>query len=156
VVKVAADKAAAVKVAVDKATVEKVAADKAAVEKVAENKAAVEKAAVEKVAADKATVEKVAADKAAATKAAEGAVVKATMDVATMGTADQWAAVARTIVGTMGSRSGSSPIPTVECKRAAMLGGSSPPSKRFYDTWKHQYVEQLCSAIFLSFYSYCI
>jgi hypothetical protein len=60
-------------------------------------------------------------------------VAKAAVDVVTMKTADQGAAAARTIVGSVGSRFGSgsssSPAPTTGSKRVAMLGGSTPPSK---------------------------
>jgi membrane protein involved in colicin uptake len=100
------------------------AAEEAVMAKVAVNKAAMDKAAVEKVAAYKAVADKVIADKAAVTKVAEEVVVKATVDVSAMKTANQGVAVARSITGLAGSRSGSSPGPAAGSKRAVVPGGS--------------------------------
>jgi hypothetical protein len=97
---------------------------------------------------------KVAVDKAVATKPAKEAVVKASVDVAAMKTADQGATAMKTIVGSVGSGSGSSPAPAVGSKRATALIISTPPSKRFCHAWKPQYAEQLCSHLLLFFYLY--
>jgi hypothetical protein len=119
-------------------------------EEVASVKVVADKAATVKVAADKAVAEKVVVDKATTMKAAEEAVVKAVMDVATMKTAGQGAATVKTNVGPLGS--GSSPSSVVGFKRAAAPCDSTPPSKLFHYAWKPQYTEQLCSHLLLFIY----
>jgi hypothetical protein len=64
--------------------------------------------------------------------------------------------VAKTTMGSVVSGSGSSPASSVGSKRAAALGGSTPPSKRFHAAWKPRYAEQLCSRLILFIYLYCI
>jgi membrane protein involved in colicin uptake len=129
--------------AIEMRTAEETTAVKAVMEvaaaKVVADKATTDKAVAEKVATDKAVVNKVTADKALAMKVV---VAKAAIDVAMTNTASQGAAAVRSTVRSMGSGSGSSPVPVVGFKRAAAPGGSTPPSKRFGG--------------FLSFYSHCI
>jgi hypothetical protein len=59
-------------------------------------------------------------------------------------------------MGSVVSGSGSSPALVMGSKRAAMSGGSTPPSKWFCCAWKPRYAEQLCSHPLLFFYLYYI
>jgi membrane protein involved in colicin uptake len=141
--------------AVETRTTEEVVAAKAA-EEAAAVMVVADEAATVKATADKAMVAKVAGDKVVVMKAIEGAMAKAAVDAAAMKTVDQGAVVAKTSMELVGSGSGSSRAPVVGSKRVAALGGSTPPSKWFYYTWKPQYAEQLCSCLLLVIYLYCI
>jgi hypothetical protein len=104
-------------------------------------------------AAEEAMMVKAAADKAVAVKAV---VVKMTADEAAGKTADQGAAGVKATMESAGFGSSSSPTPTEGTKRVTTLGGSTPPSKRFYCAWKLWYAEHLCSRIPLFIYLYYI
>jgi hypothetical protein len=103
-------------------------------------------------AAEEAVVMKVTADKAMAVKVAEEGVVKMAVDEAAMKIADQ--GVVRVKATVESTSSDSSRAPMVGTKRAAMPGGSTPPSKRFHHAWKPWYAGQLCSHLLLFFYLY--
>jgi membrane protein involved in colicin uptake len=113
-----------------------------------------DKAAAVKAATDKAASEKVAANKVAAMKATEEAMAKAATDAVVMKTTEQRATTMKTIMESVGS--GSSPTTTAGSKRAAVSGGSTPPSKWFRYAWKPWYAEQLCSHLLLYIHLYII
>jgi hypothetical protein len=81
---------------------------------------------------------------------------KAVVDKAAMKTVDQGAVAAKTIMGSVGFGSGSSPALAMGSKRAAAPGGSTPPSMRFRCAWKPRYAKQLCSHLLLFIYLQCI
>jgi hypothetical protein len=103
-------------------------------------------------AAEEAVVMKVTVDKAMAVKVAEEGMVKMAVDEAAMKIADQGVAGAKATVESTGFDSSRAPM--VGTKRAAMPGGSTPPSKRFHHAWKPWYAWQLCSHLLLFFYLY--